>query len=138
MTDVFSRAKRSAVMAKIRSSGNRDTELRMMRLLREAGITGWRRGSRRLGRPDFIFPSGRVVVFVDGCFWHGCPRHFRRPSSRQAYWDAKISRNQKRDREVTRHWRRLGWRVIRLWEHALARKCAPAAIRRIRQALAAA
>jgi DNA mismatch endonuclease (patch repair protein) len=73
-------------------------------------------------RPDFVFRARRVAVFVDGCFWHGCPRHYRRPGSRRAFWDAKIARNQERDREVTRALRRAGWTVLRVWEHELAKK----------------
>src|SRR3989442_3445808 len=75
MPDVFTKAKRSAVMSLIRGSGNRDTELRMMALFRAHGVTGWRRGALLTGRPDFVFRRERVAVFVDGCFWHGCPKH---------------------------------------------------------------
>jgi DNA mismatch endonuclease, patch repair protein len=85
MPDVFTRAKRSDVMSRIRSRGNRDTEGALAALLRRHGITGWRRqfeirrseaGKRRFKvRPDFVFPKLRLAVFVDGCFWHGCPRH---------------------------------------------------------------
>ena len=70
MPDVFTAAKRSAVMARIRGRGNKDTELRMMALLRAHGITGWRRGQKLFGKPDFVFRRERVAVFVDGCFWH--------------------------------------------------------------------
>jgi DNA mismatch endonuclease (patch repair protein) len=62
-------------MSRIRSRANRDTELRMIALFRERGITGWRRNGRVFGKPDFVFPSDRIAVFVDGCFWHrhrGC------------------------------------------------------------------
>ena len=75
-----------------------------------------------VGKPDFVFARKRVVVFVDGCFWHGCPKCYRRPSSRCSYWDAKVAANKARDRRVTRTLRRMGWRVVRIWEHELARK----------------
>lgn len=69
---------------------------------------------------DVTFGGPRVAVFVDGCFWHGCPEHFRRPQTRQKFWDAKITRNQARDAAVTKALRKVGWRVLRLWEHELA------------------
>ena len=130
MADIFTKAKRSAVMARIRSRGNRDTELRMIALFRTEGITGWRRGVRLFGKPDFVFRRERVAVFVDGCFWHGCPRHGTMPAGNRAFWIAKLTRNAARDREVTRTLRRAGWRVLRVWECALTRKrCARTAAR---------
>lgn len=135
MPDVFSPAKRSAVMALIRSHGNKDTELRMIALFRENGITGWRRGVRLFGKPDFVFRAGKVAVFVDGCFWHGCPRHATIPKTRAAFWAAKFSRNKERDRLVTRTLRKAGWRVIRVWECDLAPKHWPRVARRIGRVL---
>ena len=73
MADVFTKAKRSAVMALIRFRGNRATELRLIALMREHGIIAWRRNALILRKPDFIFRRARVAVFVDGCFWHGLP-----------------------------------------------------------------
>jgi DNA mismatch endonuclease (patch repair protein) len=148
MPDVFTKAKRSEVMARIRSRGNKDTELALATLLRRHGIKGWRRqvtlsvgssrgheaqteilrsfraSSRRLLRVkvDFVFPKARLAIFVDGCFWHGCPMHATWPASRAAWWRQKIKGNQARDRLVTRTLRRAGWRVMRIWEHELARR----------------
>jgi DNA mismatch endonuclease (patch repair protein) len=68
MPDIFTPAKRSAVMALIRLRGNRATELRLIALMREHGITGWRRNAKVFGKPDFVFRRERVAVFVDGCF----------------------------------------------------------------------
>jgi DNA mismatch endonuclease, patch repair protein len=137
MPDVFTPAKRSAVMAAIRGKGNKDTELRMMALLRAHGITGWRRGVALFGKPDFVFRRERVALFVDGCFWHGCPRHATTPANNHAFWKAKLGRNAARDREVTRELRKAGWRVVRVWECALARSRARATLGRIDRALAA-
>ena len=120
MADVFTKAKRSEVMSRVRSRGNRSTELRMISIFRSHGISGWRRNRPVLGRPDFVFPAGRVAVFVDGCFWHGCPWHGRVPASNVAFWTKKFEANQRRDRLVTRTLKRLGWRVVRVWEHALS------------------
>ena len=122
MADVFTKAKRSAVMALICSRGNKETELRMIALFRAQGITGWRRNARVFGKPDFVFRTARVAVFVDGCFWHGCPRHGTMPTGNRAFWKAKLARNAVRDRVVTRTLRKAGWRVIRVWECALAKK----------------
>jgi len=122
MPDVFTKAKRSDVMSRIRGRGNKETELALMKLLRRHHITGWRRHQKVFGKPDFLFRRNRLALFVDGCFWHRCPRCYRRPKSNRKFWDAKIARNRERDRQVTHELRRLGWRVIRIWEHALARR----------------
>lgn len=119
MADVFSKQKRSQVMAAIRSTGNRATELKLAAIFRAHGITGWRRHQQLPGKPDFVFRKERLAVFVDGCFWHGCRWHCRMPKSRVGFWSGKIARNKSRDREVGRLLRKLGWRVFRLWEHGL-------------------
>lgn len=66
---------------------------------------------------DIVLPKYRLVVFVDGCFWHGCPWHRTWPKSNAAFWRAKIEANKKRDKDTTRRLRVAGWRVIRIWEH---------------------
>ena len=119
MTDVFSKLKRSVVMAAIRSRGNKRTELKLVSILRTHGITGWRRHQLLPGRPDFVFPRQRLAIFVDGCFWHGCPSHLQRPRQNALYWKAKIAMNLARDRKVDRELPKLGWNVIRIWEHSL-------------------
>ena len=119
MPDVFTKAKRSAVMSRIRGRGNKETEIALMKLLRRHHVTGWRRNQKVFGRPDFLFMRNRLALFVDGCFWHGCPRCYRRPKSNRKFWDSKIARNRERDREVSRELRRLGWRVVRIWGHSL-------------------
>lgn len=119
MADVFTKAKRSEVMSRIRGSGNKGTELALAKLFRKYGVTGWRRNQPLFGKPDFTFRRQRVVVFVDGCFWHGCPRHFNMPVNNQAFWERKLAANKERDRLVTQTLRKKGWRVIRVWEHDL-------------------
>lgn len=119
VADVFTKKKRSQVMAAIRSTGNRATELRLAAILRAHGITGWQRHQPLPGKPDFVFRRERLAVFVDGCFWHGCRWHCRMPKSRRTYWQPKIDRNKARDRTVGVLLRRTGWRVLRIWEHAL-------------------
>jgi DNA mismatch endonuclease (patch repair protein) len=122
MADVFTKAKRSAVMSRIRGRGNKDTEIALARLLRQNKITGWRRHLPIFGRPDFAFPKQKIAVFVDGCFWHGCPEHSSLPVNNRAFWKRKFSTNKLRDILVKRTLRSQGWRVLRIWEHDLARK----------------
>ncbi len=154
-------------MSRIRSRGNRDTELALARLLRAHRIWGWRRhvrvvvesrasrveGRTRSGarpssfvprltvRPDFVFHRSRTVIFVDGCFWHGCPRHCKyakwltpdvvnnppSPKGRlrrtgRAFWQRKLAGNKRRDALVTCSLRRASWRVLRIWECDLAKR----------------
>lgn len=107
---------RSEQMSRIRGA---DTEPeRVLRSLL------WRQGLRyRLhartpaGRPDLVFWGPRVAVFVDGCFWHGCPDHYVRPRSSAGFWADKLAANVRRDRKQTRKLEALGWRVCRVWEH---------------------
>lgn len=137
MPDVFTQSRRRAVMALIRGSGNKDTELRMIMLFRAHGITGWRRKTKVFGKPDFIFPNHRVAVFVDGCFWHrhpGCKFSYT-PKSRTEFWLPKFEKNVARDQLVTRTLRKAGWRVVRIWECQLAAAKMARAISRIRRAL---
>jgi DNA mismatch endonuclease (patch repair protein) len=119
--DSVSRETRSRVMAQVRSNRNRSTEWRVRACLIRSGIRGWTLNSAGLiGKPDFVFPMQRLVVFVDGCFWHGCPRCYRRPASHTEYWDAKRARNRARDKKVTSGLKKEGWNVLRIWEHQLS------------------
>ena len=143
MSDVFTKSKRSEVMSRIRGRGNKDTELALAKLFRRHKITGWRRhleirkaesGKRKFKvRPDFVFRQARLAIFVDGCFWHGCPKHETKPKNNRAFWQRKLSANKKRDRLVTLTLRKLGWQVLRIWEHDLARKNETRLLRRIQR-----
>lgn len=119
MTDWLSREQRSRNMASIRSKGNATTERAFLQLLRRAKISGWRRHLRLPGKPDFVFQSHRLAIFIDGCFWHGCPRCYRLPEDNRAYWAEKVASNRRRDRRRTRELRALNWTVLRIWEHSL-------------------
>jgi DNA mismatch endonuclease (patch repair protein) len=121
MADVFTKTKRSEVMSRIRGRGNRDTELALAKLFHQHRITGWRRNRPVFGNPDFIFQMHKLAVFVDGCFWHCCPKHATKPKTNRAFWHRKLARNRARDRLVTRKLRNAGWHVVRFWEHDLAR-----------------
>jgi len=122
-------------MAAVRGRRNLSTELQAIALFRAHGITGWRRSVLLLGKPDFVFLRERVAVFVDGCFWHCCPKHTRIPKTRAEWWAAKLERNQTRDRHVTRALRKDGWKVVRVWECDLARKHWARVARRVERAL---
>ena len=136
MADVFDTKKRSDVMSRIRGKGNKTTELALATAFRRAGIKGWRRhlvikltlgpevakreGKAQLGiRPDFVFMRERVVVIVDGCFWHCCSLHCKMPANNSVFWEQKLSRNVERDRFVDRELRKAGWRIRQVWEHSL-------------------
>lgn len=121
-------------MARIKGRGNEATEQKLARLFRRAPITGWRRHLPLPGKPDFAFPKQKVAVFVDGCFWHGCPRCYTRPKTNRKFWDKKRADNMARDHRVTRQLRQRGWRVIRIWQHSL-KKSPDACLSRIRRAL---
>jgi DNA mismatch endonuclease (patch repair protein) len=73
------------------------------------------------GKPDFVFEAARVVVFLDGCYWHGCPKCYRAPTSNTGYWSEKFRRNKDRDKRVVRLLKRDGWKVVRVWEHEIER-----------------
>ena len=88
-------------------------------------------------RPDFVFPKQRLAVFVDGCFWHACPRHSNLPANHRAFWKRKLAANQARDRQVNRTLRQEGWRVMRIWEHNLARRQEPRLLARLQKTFAA-
>ena len=133
MADIFNKAKRSEVMSRIRGKGNRNTELMLIKLMRMNSITGWRRNQPIFGKPDFVFRSARVAVFVDGCFWHVCPKHCKMPSTNQEFWQKKLEANKNRDRTVNRELRKKGWRVLRIWEHEMGKP--ELVLRRLRQAL---
>ena len=120
-TDHVSPETRSAIMRAVKSRGGRSTEKRLRAALVARGLRGWRMQAVELpGKPDFVFPAQSLAIFVDGCFWHGCPKCYRRPHSRQDYWDAKIKQNPKRDARNRARLRKLGWHVMRIWEHAIA------------------
>ncbi|HEX9730409.1 MAG TPA: very short patch repair endonuclease [Thermoanaerobaculia bacterium] len=82
---------------------------------------------------DIVFPRPRVAVFVDGCFWHGCPKHATFPKTNQEYWLPKLAENRERDRRQTARLRGAGWRVVRVWEH----ECLPPADRIVQRIVTA-
>ena len=113
-------ANRSRTMGAIRSKHAKTTERALRMILIRGGIKGWRMHPSGIpGNPDIYFPAQNTVVFVDGCFWHGCPKCGHTPKTRSAFWKAKIIKNRQRDRRTRRNLRRSGLKVIGVWEHSL-------------------
>jgi DNA mismatch endonuclease, patch repair protein len=116
VTDRVSKLQRSHIMRSVKQVGNLTTEVRFIEIMHSARIVGWRRRSKVEGKPDFIFPKARLAVFIDGCFWHGCPSCYSLPASNTDFWRAKLARNKARDRLVRKRLSKEGWRVLRIWE----------------------
>jgi len=106
-------------MASVKSRDTKSTELKFISILKEKGITGWRRNYQLTGKPDLVFPRLKIAVFIDGCFWHGCPSHCRMPSSNVKYWNNKIGKNKIRDKQITKALKMKSWKIIRIWEHGI-------------------
>lgn len=106
---------KSEQMARVRRSGTR-AEWALRRSLWAAGLR-YRLGMKLPGSPDLVFVRAHLAVFVDGCFWHGCPDHYRAPVGNAAFWAAKLQANRARDERVDRELAATGWRVERVWEH---------------------
>ncbi len=106
----------SRIMASIKGTETRPETLLRKNLWKQ-GLRNYRKYPKLPGRPDLCFPAPKVVIFVDGCFWHGCPLHCRFPKKNSEYWTEKITCNQKRDIRVDEELRSRGFTVMRIWEH---------------------
>lgn len=122
MADTFSVKERSEIMRAVKSKRNKSTELKLIKIFKENQIKGWRRNYKLIGKPDFVFPKSKVIVFVDGCFWHGHGCRNINPSTNEEYWEKKINRNMERDKIVTENLIKKGWKVLRFWECELLKK----------------
>ena len=122
MADVFSKAKRSQIMQRVKSSGKKRTEEKLIQYFSERNITGWRRHYNVKGHPDFVFLDKRIAIFVDGCFWHGHDCRNTKPNDNAEYWEKKRKRNMDHDRQITALFEKRGWTVIRIWECELKKK----------------
>lgn len=107
-------------MSKIRSNWTRQ-EIMVHERLVEMG-TPHIMHPKMTGRPDILFMLSKTVVFLDGCFWHGCPTCYKEPDSNKEYWRKKIYRNEQRDKLVRSELETEGWKVLRIWEHDLKHK----------------
>jgi len=115
MVDVHSKEKRSYNMSRIKG---RDTkpELKLKDFFEKKNFVYQ---SDEYGKPDFINYKKKIVVFIDGCFWHKCPKCFRLPETNKEFWKKKIYNNSRRDKEVTLNYKSSGWKVVRVWTHNL-------------------
>lgn len=116
MPDIMDPDKRSEVMSKIRGKDT-SPELALRRAVWALGCRYRVHDDGVAGIPDLSHRGASVAVFVDGCFWHGCPEHYSKPDTNRGFWEDKINRNKDRDREVERDLRAGGWEVLRFWEH---------------------
>ena len=130
-TDVFSKAKRSAVMARVKGKDT-SPELKVRRLAHRLGYRFRLHRKDLPGNPDLVFPGRKKVIFVHGCFWHGhdCARGAREPKANAEYWRAKIARNRARDAASLEALAAQGWKALILWECELKREDLPARLRR--------
>lgn len=121
MSDNLKPEDRQKTMQAVKGKGTKP-ERRLWAMLAGMGIKGWKKNVDALiGKPDVVFTSQRVVVFIDGCFWHGCP-HCRRklPETNREYWERKIKRNVELAQIHNEQLQRDGWTVVRVWEHEMA------------------
>jgi DNA mismatch endonuclease, patch repair protein len=116
MVDKFSKEKRSSIMKAIRSK-NTGPEVKLRKVLRARGLRY--RVYYGIEKIDIAFPSKKLAVFVDGCFWHGCPLHSHIPKSNKDYWLPKLKRNMERDGAKDERLKGEGWTVMHFWEHEM-------------------
>ena len=103
-------------MSRVKSKDS-SIEIILRKELWKNGLRYRKNSSKYFGKPDVIFKRYRTVIFIDSCFWHGCPTHLRMPSSHRKYWKPKIARNKKRDKEINLYYKKSEWKIIRVWEH---------------------
>lgn len=111
--DVVSKEVRSKIMSRIRSKNTRPE------LKHKAKNLHLDYQPKAFGNPDFIDWKKKVVIFIDGCFWHKCPEHYKAPKSNRKYWIPKLNKNVLRDNEVGLAYKNSGWKVVRFWEHGI-------------------
>lgn len=116
MTDVLTPDQRKYNMSKIKGK-NTSPEIIIRKLLYSKGIRGYRIHYPLTGKPDIVFIKKRLVVFIDGCYWHKCPVCFTIPQTRTEFWLEKINKNVARDNKINSQLANEGWQVLRFWEH---------------------
>ena len=122
MNDIFDKTKRSYVMSRVKSNKNKTTELKLISVFKTYSIKGWRRNYKIRGKPDCVFHDKRVAIFTDGCFWHGHDCRNLTPKDNADFWKNKIEENKNRDTKTNKYLKKLGWKVIRIWECELKDK----------------
>lgn len=114
--DKVSKKIRSKTMSAIRSCDTK-MELKFRGALFKRGVRYRKNVGNLPGKPDVSIKSKKIAIFLDSCFWHCCPQHFRHPQSNLEYWANKFSRNKLKDKRVNGQYKKMGWKVIRFWEH---------------------
>lgn len=118
MVDVLTKEQRSYNMSRIRGRDTK-TEIAMRKLLYTKGLRRYRVNFKLPGKPDIVFTKYKIAVFIDGCFWHKCPKCFIEPETNKDFWMNKINSNVERDAETNDILTKRGWKVIRFWEHEI-------------------
>lgn len=118
MTDVLTKKQRSYNMSQIRGKDTKP-EVKFRKYIFSRGIRGYRISSNLLGKPDIVFNKYKIVIFIDGCFWHKCPQCYKEPDTNKKFWRKKISDNVKRDKKVNIKLSENGWQIMRFWEHEI-------------------
>ena len=118
MADKVSPEVRTRTMRAVKSNDSK-MEIKFRSALWRCGLRFYKNVKSLPGKPDIVFPKKKVVIFLDSCFWHGCPQHLRMPKSNLDYWQPKIERNKKRDGEINSYYSENNWRILRIWEHEL-------------------
>ena len=114
--DIYSKQKRSEIMGSVKGKNNL-LELKFCKILKYAGFNFSRNVEKLPGKPDIVFRKKKIVIFIDGCFWHGCKVHFKLPQSNQWFWEEKIGKNIKRDKQINKFYKEMGWLTARIWQH---------------------
>lgn len=120
MPEKIPKEKRSEIMKAVKSYDSK-IEVTFRKSLWKFGFRYRKNAGSYFGKPDIVLKKHKTVIFIDSCFWHGCPEHLRMPSSNRDYWVKKIEKNKNRDLQVNKHYHDRGWAVLRIWEHDLVR-----------------
>jgi len=113
MSDKLTKEQRSFCMSKIKGKNTKPE------LIYKSKNLNLKYQPKIFGNPDFADFKNKTAIFIDGCFWHKCPRHFVEPKSNKKYWIPKLEKNYLRDKEISLAYENSGWKIIRIWEHEL-------------------
>lgn len=116
MVDILTKKERSYCMSRIRGSKT-SPELKIRKIMKLLGFSYQPKGI--YGKPDYANKKEKIIIFIDGCYWHKCSKHFIQPKTNKKFWMDKINKNVLRDRQVNKKLKKEGWRIIRVWEHDL-------------------
>lgn len=118
MTDIYTKERRTEIMKAVKNKDSK-LEIDFRKALWNNGFRYRKNVTGYFGKPDLVLKKYRTVIFIDSCFWHGCKKHCKLPTTRKKWWADKIEKNKQRDKKVNRYYRKMNWNVIRLWEHDL-------------------